>query len=221
MNKHAILLFFLAVPLWSHDAITTKLTWTQEISRIVYKRCGSCHREGGAAMSLLTYEAVRPWAKAIRDEVLSRRMPPWGAVQGVGNFAGDPSLSQPEIDMLVGWVEGGAPQGDPAFLPTHLPVATPVAAMPKYSRTVVCANDTKLVGALNLVAIRPKGLQDGASLEAWAIKPDGAVERLLWVNRYRRRWAHDYVLANPLLLPAGTRLRVAAKPGAVASFLGK
>jgi hypothetical protein len=95
----------------AHDTITTKLLWTQEISRIVNRHCVSCHRDGGAAMSLATYDEARPWAKAIRDEVLARRMPPWGAVKGVGEFRGDPSLSQIEIDMIVNWVEGGAPKG--------------------------------------------------------------------------------------------------------------
>ena len=101
----------------AHDTITTKLLWTQEISRIVNKHCAICHREGGVAMSLATYEDARPWAKAIRDEVLARRMPPWGAVKGVGEFRGDPSLSQIEIDMIVNWVEGGAPKGDEIYLP--------------------------------------------------------------------------------------------------------
>ncbi|MGA2594944.1 MAG: cytochrome c, partial [Bryobacteraceae bacterium] len=100
---------------FAHDVISTKLLWTQEISRIVYQRCANCHREGGSAMSLMTYEEARPWAKAIRDEVISRRMPPWGAVKGVGEFRGDPSLSQIEIDMIVNWVEGGAPKGDEAY----------------------------------------------------------------------------------------------------------
>ena len=110
--------FWLAAPAASaHDTITTKLLWTQEISRIVNRHCVSCHREGGAAMSLATYEDARPWAKAIRDEVLARRMPPWGAVKGVGEFRGDPSLSQIEIDMIVNWVEGGAPKGDEVYLP--------------------------------------------------------------------------------------------------------
>ena len=67
----------LAAPAFAHDVIGTKLLWTQEISRIVYRHCASCHREGGTAMSLMTYQDARPWAKAIRDEVLSRRMPPW------------------------------------------------------------------------------------------------------------------------------------------------
>jgi hypothetical protein len=220
MSKCVLLLLF-AGPLWAHDAITTKLTWTQEISRIVYKRCGACHRDGGAAMSFLTYDAARPWAKAIRDEVLARRMPPWGAVKGIGDFAGDPSLSQPEIDMLVAWVEGGAPQGDPAFLPTHQPASIPATALPKYSQTISSTGSATLAKPLNLLAIRPKGLQDGASLEAWALKPDGAVERLIWIRDYRRRWAHDYILASPVSLPAGTRLRVAGKPGASAAFFGR
>ena len=68
-------------------------------------------------MSLLTYEQARPWAKAIRDEVLNRRMPPWDAVKGVGQFRDDLSLTQPEMDLLVSWVEGGAPEGNPIYLP--------------------------------------------------------------------------------------------------------
>ena len=95
-----------------HDIITTKLTWNREISRIVYKRCASCHRDGGAAMSLMTYDDARPWAKDIRDQVVARTMPPWGAVKGVGSFQNDPSLTEVEIQMLVAWVEGGAPKGD-------------------------------------------------------------------------------------------------------------
>ena len=63
----------------------------------------------------MTYDDARPWAKAIRDEVLARRMPPWGAVKGVGEFRDDPSLSQIEIDMIVNWVEGGAPKGDDIY----------------------------------------------------------------------------------------------------------
>src|SRR5438067_13007848 len=101
----------------AHDPITTNLTWSKEISRVIYQHCAGCHRTGGRAMSLLTYEDARPWAKAIRDEVLNRRMPPWDAVKGVGEFRDDLSLSQPEMDLLVSWVEGGAPEGNPIYLP--------------------------------------------------------------------------------------------------------
>src|ERR1700752_2678642 len=108
-----VFLLLLAAPYagLSHDIITTKLTWNREISRVVYKRCAACHRDGGAAMSLMTYDDARPWAKAIRDQVVARSMPPWGAVKGVGSFQNDPSLTEIEIQMLVAWVEGGAPKG--------------------------------------------------------------------------------------------------------------
>ena len=114
------LTFALALPaiVLAHDPISTKLTWAQEISRIVYKRCVGCHRpEGKSPMSLLTYEEARPWAKAIKEQVLNRQMPPWGAVKGFGDFSNDASLTQDEINRLAEWVEGGAPEGETIYLP--------------------------------------------------------------------------------------------------------
>src|SRR6266480_6131592 len=102
--------------LFAHEPITTKLTWTREISRVINKHCAGCHHEAGRAMALTTYADARPWAKAIRDEVLNRRMPPWDAVKGVGEFRDDPSLSLPEMDLIVSWVEGGAPEGNAVYL---------------------------------------------------------------------------------------------------------
>jgi hypothetical protein len=217
------MLFFLAIPLHSHDPITTKITWAQEVSRIVYKRCAGCHRPGGRAMSLLTYEDARPWAKAIRDEVSSRRMPPWGAVAGVGEFAGDPSLSSPEIDMLIAWVEGGSPEGDPIYLPHRIPDADVTApAIPAHSRTLRVSGEVLLQRAATLVAIRPEGLAGGASvngdasLEAWAVLPDESVRRLIWLHDFRKTGLRTYVLRNPEKLPAGTRIRA---EGSSVSFL--
>ena len=54
----------------AHDVITTKVTWTREISRLMFKRCTSCHREGGSSFPLTTYQEARPWAKAIKEEAL-------------------------------------------------------------------------------------------------------------------------------------------------------
>ena len=34
----------------AHDIITTKITFSKEISRLIYKRCATCHREGGAKL---------------------------------------------------------------------------------------------------------------------------------------------------------------------------
>lgn len=68
-------------------------------------------------MSLLTYQEVRPWAKAIREKVLERSMPPWLADPAYGHFSNDRRLSQKEIDMIVAWVDAGAPAGDDRDLP--------------------------------------------------------------------------------------------------------
>jgi hypothetical protein len=170
-------------------------------------------------MDLTSYEQARPWAKAIRDEVLSRRMPPWGAVKGIGEFADDPSLSQLEIDILVAWVEGGAPEGNAADLPVQLPAfKTESPALPRYSKALTVADQTTLPHATTLVALRPKDLPENGSLEAWATRPDGSVERLIWLTGFRKAWAHSFKLLNPLTLPAGSRIRVAAKSGSLTLY---
>ena len=135
----------------AHDPISTKLTWTQEISRIVYKRCAGCHRSGGKApMALITYEEARPWAKAIKEQVLNRQMPPWGAVKGFGEFRDDPSLTQDEMNRIAEWVEGGAPEGEAIYLP-------PAPKPPGYSATCAsgCSDTGVLAGPAKLLGVRP------------------------------------------------------------------
>jgi len=70
----------------AHDIITTAITYDREIFRIMQARCFSCHHQDGLAFSLTTYTEARPWAEAIKEEVLGRTMPPWGAIKGFGDF---------------------------------------------------------------------------------------------------------------------------------------
>src|SRR5947208_3763442 len=94
------------------------VTFTKDVVPVLQKNCQGCHRPGEAApFSLLTYEQARPWAKAIKEAVLQRKMPPWYADPQYGHFANNPSLSRSDIDTLVGWVETGAPLGDTKDLP--------------------------------------------------------------------------------------------------------
>jgi hypothetical protein len=102
----------------AHEPITTKVRFNKEVIRVLQRSCLGCHHAGGIAMSLATYEEARPWAKAIKEEMLEKRMPPWHAVKGYGEFRNAPSLTQREIDLIVNWVEGGAPKGDDKDLPT-------------------------------------------------------------------------------------------------------
>jgi hypothetical protein len=98
---------------YAHEPITTKVRFNKEVVRIFERSCLSCHRPGGIAFfSLATYEEARPWAKAIKEEMLEKRMPVWHAVKGFGEFRNAPRLTQREMDLIVNWVEGGAPKGE-------------------------------------------------------------------------------------------------------------
>lgn len=102
----------------AHEPITTKVRFNKELVRVLQRSCLGCHHPGGIAMSLATYDEARPWAKAIKEELLEKRMPPWRAVKGYGEFRNAPSLTQRDVDLIVNWVEGGAPKGDEKDLPT-------------------------------------------------------------------------------------------------------
>lgn len=111
----------------AHDPITTKLTFAREIRAILAARCVSCHAPGGSApMPLTTYEEVRPWARAIKDQILTRGMPKWHAARGFGAFSNDPTLTPFEQSVLVSWLDGGLPEGTPA----RTVAARPVAGLP-------------------------------------------------------------------------------------------
>ncbi len=93
-------------------------TFSKDVAPIVYEKCAECHRPGSMApMSLMTYEDIRPWARAVKQRVVHREMPPWGADPAYGPYANDPSLTEAQIDTIAAWVDGGAPAGDPAHLP--------------------------------------------------------------------------------------------------------
>ena len=93
-------------------------TFSRDVAPVLYRRCAECHRQGEIApMSLMSYQDARPWAKAIKERVLERSMPPWLADPRWGHFENDRRLSQPEIDTIAAWADAGAPEGNPADLP--------------------------------------------------------------------------------------------------------
>jgi len=99
-------------------AADTPVTFTKDVAPILYKSCVECHRPTMfAPMSLLTYDEARPYARSIKQRVVARVMPPWGADPAHGTFKNDPRLSQAEIDTIAAWVDGGAVKGNDADLP--------------------------------------------------------------------------------------------------------
>jgi hypothetical protein len=95
-------------------------TFYRDVVPILQNHCQQCHRPGEMApMPLLTYEQTRPWAKAIREQVRTRKMPPWPADPCCGHFSNDPSLSASEIETLTQWVDTGAEKGDARDAPAE------------------------------------------------------------------------------------------------------
>jgi len=94
------------------------VTFHKDVLPILQKNCQSCHRPGQIApMSFLSYESTRPWAKAMKAAVVTRKMPPWFADPQFGHFLNDRSLKQSEIDVISQWADAGAPAGDPKDAP--------------------------------------------------------------------------------------------------------
>ncbi|HEX4133029.1 MAG TPA: cytochrome c [Bryobacteraceae bacterium] len=191
---------------YGHDVITTKVTFDREIVRLFNAHCISCHREGGTAFSLETYKVARPWAKAIGEEVLHRRMPPWGAVKGFGDFRNDKGLTEEQLELIVDWEEGGAPEGEDKDIPPP-PKLTPEATIAHSPREIAVSGDQKLTHAIKLDGLWPKTVADGASFQVTAELPDGSIEPLLWLHNYKKAFEHPFLLRTPLELPVGTTIR--------------
>ena len=332
-----------------HVPITTKIVFNREIAQIFQRKCFQCHTDGNVAMALTTYKETRPWAVAIKEEILERKMPPWSAAGGYGHFANDMSLTAREMSLILSWTDGGAPSGvllvdedkPPVFVPslTSWELGNPDEALPVAQAIKVASNapfrverfeiasglkqprwlralqlnpaDRRVVryaavyetrtgrwlgtwtpstqvstqpagtavplpaggkltieigyrgnpegefsgagelglyfldkppaqtvtsielvppairvapgrraervrsevtikSAANVSSLWPRLGPGAVSLEITALRPDGTVEPMLWLNNYRTEWPTSYILKEPVALPAGTRLVMTA-----------
>jgi peroxiredoxin len=95
-----------------------KVTYSNQIARILQNRCVECHREGQIGpFAMTSYDEVTGWGEMIREVVHQGRMPPWHANKSYGKFANDTSLTDEEKKLILSWVDNGCPQGDPSDLP--------------------------------------------------------------------------------------------------------
>ncbi len=157
-------------------------------------------------MPLTTYAEVRPWATAIKHEVLTRRMPPWGAVKGFGAFRNDASLSLPEIAVISSWVEGGAPEGDSAFRePYHAHQEPAVEYGIGHGRRRIDGT-VRLDAGLVATGVSLLGGSGGSWLQLTAHLPGGEVEHLLWLRGKVDTDPRDFWFLHPIEMPKGTRL---------------
>jgi hypothetical protein len=95
------------------DVSSTSVTFNKDVLPILQKNCQTCHRPGQVApMSFMTYQGTRPWAKAMKTAVATRKMPPWFADPKYGPYVNDRSLKQSEVETIAKWADAGAPEGD-------------------------------------------------------------------------------------------------------------
>jgi hypothetical protein len=201
------LTFVAAGELLAHDPNGVPISWNREISRIVYERCASCHRDGGTSFSLMTYQEAQPKAPAMKDAVLSRRMPPWGAVKGFGSFQDDQGLTQQQIELIADWVEGGTTRGNnPNTLPP-IPKFEPAAAFRLPKDALAVSDGMTLPQALKVAGVYPQHVPQGASIQVVAARPNGDVEPLIWLYEFKDSSRHPFVFRKPLELPPQTVIR--------------
>jgi hypothetical protein len=199
----------------AHVVISTNITWSREISRIVYKHCATCHREGGTAFSLMTYAEARPWAEAIKEEVLARQMPPWNAVKGFGEFKDDHGLAQEDIELIAAWVVGGAPEGDPVYLPPAPNFSALAEGEQTGGRSIAVAGSIEMGHAEEVIGIEPTKVPDGGVLQAIAVRPDGSIEPLIWIQKFNPSYNGIYYFADTLRFPAHTRIEITPATGSL------
>ena len=181
-------------------ASTSAVTFDKDVLPILQKNCQTCHRPGEVApMPLLTYTDARPWAKAIKAAVVSRKMPPWFAEPVANHFANDRSLSEADIAKLAAWADHGAPEGDAKDKPA--PRVFPEGWNLKPDIVVEMPADFELPakGTINYQFIRVKGNFD----------------RDLWVSAAEMRPGNPAVLhhGKVWVVPPGSRWMADAEYG--------
>ena len=161
--------------------VTGEVTFSKDIAPILQRSCQNCHRPDGVApMALVTYDDVRPYAKAVKQRTSigphAGVMPPWYVEKNIGiqHFKDDPSLSDAEIATIGKWVDAGAPQGNPADLPparqfgdlTKWSIGTPDLVI-KTQEMVVKGNAPDWWGEIPSV---PTGLTEDRYVSALEVK---------------------------------------------------
>jgi hypothetical protein len=176
-------------------------TFHKDVEPILQKHCQECHRAGEAApMSFMTYKEARPWAAAIKETVLTKKMPPWYADPSHGKFQNDRRLSQAEMDTLAAWVGDGAKEGDPKDAPKPREFATGWA-----------------IGTPDMVVEMPNAFPvpaTGTVAYQWIVVPTGFTEDK-WVSQVEVRPGDKSVVHHIVMMARqpGSKYMQEAKPG--------
>jgi hypothetical protein len=235
-----------AVAAGSAAEISGTVTFNKDVLPILQKNCQGCHRPGNIApMSFLTYESARPWAKAMKAAVITRKMPPWFADSKYSHFANDPSLTPGDISIISKWADNGAPKGDDKDAPPPLQwaetgwIAKPDVILKGMPYTVAATPKRNVIEWMTLVT--PSGFTKDTWVTSVEIKPSELAvthhicisfvphrpnvtyNTLLWVDKQRDDLGVEVAPSErKFVLPTedGRGREVAARPSGVSRNSG-
>jgi hypothetical protein len=209
------------------------VTFHKDVLPILQRHCQTCHRPGNVApMSFLTYQSTRPWAKAIKAAVLTRRMPPWSADAAYGHFANDPSLQSSELEIITKRADTGALPGDekdaPVLIqwpangwttqpdlvlkgvPYTVPGTNPAqfAIPPNDSNYGPAPSEATFLVDADPVWMSPHMHLRGKDMTYKLVFPDGKEKIVVDVPHYDFNWQLGYYLLEPIHVPKGSKLIV-------------
>ena len=168
---------------------------------------------------MMNYREVQPRLTEIKSAVLNRRMPPWGAIKGFGEFRNDQALTPEEMERIVSWVDGGVPEGEPKDMPPPPKSLEPETF--RHSKGELSATgEFALTRAFVLDGLWPEKIPEKGSFQITAQLPDGSIQPLLWLQDYKAQFGHPFLFQTPINLPARTVIR-GIPPGAKIALLPK
>ena len=185
----------------------SQVTWTTDVEPILQRRCVGCHTAGGfGPMPLATYQDARAWAKSIRQEVLERRMPPWPAARGFGDFLNDRSLTPVEVELLTSWADGATPLGPPVM-------RSGLTSTPTEVRQTIARHESHDDG---VVIIEPTDRRVTALVDRIELATDLDGDR--WVTGWEFKPGNRSIVQQAVvwMMPASSTSRTAARR----TFLG-
>ena len=186
-------------------------TFNKDLLPILQGKCQECHRSGEIGpMSLMTYDQVRPWAKAIKTAVLTKKMPPWTADPHYGKFSNDMSLSAAQVETISNWVDGGAKEGNPKDAPKPREFYTGwTIGKPDQIFAMPAKIDIPSTGVIEYTyVIIPTGFTEDKWIQAAEARP-GARTAMHHVIAFLRppgsNWLKDAVPGQPFIPGKGQR----------------
>jgi hypothetical protein len=147
-------------------------------------------------------------------------MPPWNAVKGFGEFKNDHGLTQEDLEIIGEWVEGGAPEGNPIYMPLAPDFNTAGGdPLPKYADRLKVLGTRKLTRNIEAAGIELVNALPSGGMQVIAERPNGSIEPLIWIEKFNPSYGNTYYFRETLRLPAGSKIEISPREGSAALVL--